>query len=67
MRPAIAILLVLAACSSFRKGYRQTFNAELEGKPAPAINDGVWIGAGPVGEREFREAEWRVVAFFLPT
>ncbi|MHC4955233.1 MAG: hypothetical protein ACYTGZ_15375 [Planctomycetota bacterium] len=66
MRLGIALVLALAACSSFRRGYRQAFNKELEGKAAPAIDGGAWVSAGRVGESEFRAAEWRVLAFFLP-
>jgi len=66
MRLGIVILLGLLACKSVQKTYRQASNEELEGKQAPPITGGTWLAAGGSGEAEFRAAEWRVVAFFLP-
>jgi len=64
MRLAPAALCALAACASFREGYRELNNRELEGSAAPPIEGGTWVGPG---EEEFRGARWRVLAFFKPT
>ena len=70
MRLGMLLLLGLLACKSVQKTYRQASNEELEGKQAPPISCGKWLAAGAEsrrsGEAEFRAAEWRVVAFFLP-
>ena len=67
MRSGISLLLALAACSSMQTGYRETFNEEWEGKQAPPIEGGAWIADAGAGEKEFTAADYRVVAFFLPT
>ena len=67
MRTGISLLLAMAACSSMQTGYRQTFNEEWEGKQAPPIEGGTWVAAADSGEQKFAAADYRVVAFFLPT
>ena len=64
MRLLPTLLLLLPACASFREGYRELNNEELEGKMAPSIEGGTWVGGS---EADFRKAEYKVLAFFKPT
>jgi len=56
--------LTLVACSSIKESHREANNEEMEGRPAPPIEGGTWVGEG---ESEFRAARFRVLAFFKPT
>ena len=56
--------LTLAACSSMKESYREANNEEMEGRAAPPIEGGTWVGGG---EAEFRAARFKVLAFFKPT
>ncbi|MHC4937986.1 MAG: hypothetical protein ACYTHK_03350 [Planctomycetota bacterium] len=57
----LTLLLVLAACSSFRESYREINNQEMEGQQAPPIEGGTWVG-----EANLDGAQWTVLAFFKP-
>lgn len=63
MRVLLSAALLLAACSSFRESYREVRNKEMEGKSAPPIEGGTWVGSG---EAQFKTARWKVLAFFKP-
>ena len=54
-------LLLLGACSWFQEGYREFKNEEMEGRPAPPIEGGQWVGVA-----DLSNARWTVLAFFNP-
>ena len=66
MRLTLPLVLAICACSSFREGYREMGNEEWEGKEAPPIEGGTWLGVKGITRQEFEQADYRVLAFFLP-
>ena len=57
---------LLPACSSFRNFYSGLKNDNLEGKTATPLTSTAWITPDGTQTGVAPEAEWRLLAFFLP-
>jgi len=62
----VAGALVLPGCQGFRHFWAGLKNEDLAGRPAPPLNSIAWIAPDGTRTTTGPEAEWRVVAFFLP-
>ena len=63
---ALAATTVLAACGAFREFWMDSFNWNMRGHDAPAIQGTAWVL--PLGETDPPELEggWRILSFFDP-
>ena len=53
--------LAFCGCGTFRAVVRDLNNANLIGRPAPAVDEGEWVG-----EEVRLDGDWYLVCFLLP-